>query len=94
MKNALCCGGSLGITNISAEQRQAIAVATLDEIGAAEADVVATACPLCKKTFKAASEDMQVADIAEIMEKSLLQPKQDKNYSAVRREVDEHIAVL
>lgn len=93
MKNALCCGGSLGITNISAEQRKTIAAATLDEIGAAEADIVATACPLCKKTFKAASEDVPVADIAEVMEKSLIQPGQDKNYGAVHREMDEHVAV-
>lgn len=66
-ENALCCGGSLGITNISQDQRKTIASITLEEIGADKANVVATACPLCKKTFKSASESIKIADISEIM---------------------------
>ena len=66
-ENSLCCGGSLGITNISQEQRNTIASITLDELSAHKADVVATACPLCKKTFKSASENIRIADISEIM---------------------------
>jgi Fe-S oxidoreductase len=66
-ENALCCGGSLGITNISQEQRNTIASITLSELSANNADVVATACPLCKKTFKSASENIRIADISEIM---------------------------
>ena len=70
-ENSLCCGGSLGITNISQEQRNVIASITLEEIAANKADVIATACPLCKKTFKSASENIRVLDISEIMLDSL-----------------------
>ena len=66
-ENSLCCGGSLGITNISQEQRNVIASITLEELIAGKAEIVATACPLCKKTFKSASENIKIADISEIM---------------------------
>ncbi len=66
-ENSLCCGGSLGITNLTQEQRNTIASITLSELAVGKADVVATACPLCKKTFKSASEDIRIADISEIM---------------------------
>ncbi len=64
---SLCCGGSLGITNISQEQRNTIASITLSELSANKADIVATACPLCKKTFKSAADNIRIADISEIM---------------------------
>jgi Fe-S oxidoreductase len=82
-ENSLCCGGSVGITNISQEQRNIIASITLTELGVDKADVVATACPLCKKTFKSVAQDIKIADISEIMLDSLSEnenrPKQKSN---------------
>lgn len=66
-EEALCCGGALGISNISMQQREVIARDTLDEITNSKTHFVATACPLCKKTFQHASEKHQVKDIAELM---------------------------
>lgn len=70
-KNSLCCGGSLGITNTSAEQKKTIAASTINQITSSETDVVATACPLCKKTFSAAQDEIHVRDISEILVKNL-----------------------
>ncbi|MGD9976870.1 MAG: heterodisulfide reductase-related iron-sulfur binding cluster [Bacteroidales bacterium] len=69
--NSLCCGGSLGISNISAEQKKAIAASTIRQISDATTDVVATACPLCKKTFNAAQSDVPIQDISEILAKNV-----------------------
>jgi len=65
--HSLCCGGSLGITNISAEQRRIIAGKTLDKITAGQTKTVATGCPMCKKTFKSVGGEFEVLDIAEIL---------------------------
>ncbi|BDX39441.1 hypothetical protein CYCD_27960 [Tenuifilaceae bacterium CYCD] len=69
--NSLCCGGSLGITNISADQKKAIAASTINQITNSETNVVATACPLCKKTFNSAQDEMPIKDISEILVQNL-----------------------
>lgn len=74
-ENSLCCGGSLGITNISQEQRNTIAAITLSELSTNNAEIVATACPLCKKTFKSATDDIRIADISEIMLENMVDKK-------------------
>lgn len=61
----LCCGGSLGSTKTSNEQRQKIAKDALRHINP-EKNTLVTACPLCKRTFAQAS-DTKVLDIAEIV---------------------------
>jgi Fe-S oxidoreductase len=66
-ENSLCCGGSLGITNISAEQRKVIASNTLQELSQGVIKTIVTGCPLCKKTFQSVSDDYKVMDIAEIL---------------------------
>ncbi len=86
-ENSLCCGGSLGITNISQEQRHTIATITLDELSANKADIVATACPLCKKTFKSASENTMIADISEIMLDSISDKEIKHNLKIENKEV-------
>ncbi|NVO10673.1 MAG: (Fe-S)-binding protein [Bacteroidales bacterium] len=86
-ENSLCCGGSLGITNISQEQRHTIASITLDELSANKADIVATACPLCKKTFKSASENIMIADISEIMLDSISDKSIKHNLKIENKEV-------
>jgi Fe-S oxidoreductase len=92
-ENSLCCGGSLGITNISQEQRNTIASITLSELAADKADVVATACPLCKKTFKSASEDIRIADISEIMLEAIQENGNRINHRITSKEVSESIII-
>jgi len=68
--NALCCGGSLGLFTISGQQRDAVTKGALDCLLQKKPDVLATACPLCKKTFAKHSE-VPVMDIAELICQSL-----------------------
>ena len=71
-EEALCCGGSLANLKISQPQRLQIAVDVMSELTEKNPDIVATACPLCKKTLSNASET-KVLDIAEIVADSLPQ---------------------
>jgi Fe-S oxidoreductase len=72
-ENSLCCGGSLGNTRISQEQKNKIASDAAYELTKTDPDILATACPLCKKTFAGVS-DTPVADIAEIVAEALSLP--------------------
>jgi len=67
---SLCCGGSLGMADLTAENRKVITRATLASLTVNEPDIIATACPLCKKTFAAQSE-VRVADLAELLLESV-----------------------
>ncbi len=71
-QNSLCCGGSLAITNTSAFQKSTIAASTVLQLANNTTDLIATACPLCKKTLAAAQNDVPVQDISEIMVKALM----------------------
>ncbi len=64
--NAQCCGGSLGIFTATQEQRNDMAAAALDVLLENQPEVLATACPLCKKTF-AKQSPVPVKDIAELV---------------------------
>ncbi len=64
-ENALCCGGSLGNTQISGKQKNQLAVDVLQKINP-DNDTLITACPLCKKTFANAGAS-QVIDIAQLV---------------------------
>lgn len=63
---AFCCGGSLANTKIQMNERNQIRDKALNEYISYQPDVLATACPLCKKTF-AKSRELPVHDIAEIV---------------------------
>ncbi|MDP2890633.1 MAG: (Fe-S)-binding protein [Bacteroidota bacterium] len=63
---AFCCGGSLANIKIQMSERNQISDKAMDEYLSYQPDVLATACPLCKKTF-AKSRDLPVHDIAEIV---------------------------
>ena len=63
---AFCCGGSLANIKIQMSERNQISEKAMDEYLSYQPDVLATACPLCKKTF-AKSRDLPVHDIAEIV---------------------------
>jgi len=69
-KNSLCCGGSLANIRISASDKKKIALSASAEMTRGNPDVLATACPLCKKTFAAVS-DTTVSDISELVAEAL-----------------------
>jgi len=68
--NALCCGGSLGIFEASQDQRNTMTARVLDVLLENQPDIIATACPLCKKTFEKQSP-VEVKDIAELIFEAL-----------------------
>jgi Fe-S oxidoreductase len=63
---AFCCGGSLANIKIQMNERNHIRDKAMDEYLSYQPDVLATACPLCKKTF-AKNRNLPVHDIAEIV---------------------------
>ncbi|TAL64800.1 MAG: (Fe-S)-binding protein [Bacteroidetes bacterium] len=77
-ENSLCCGGSLANMKISNQKRSKIAHDAASELTRSNPDILATACPLCKKTFSAAT-DIRVADIAEIAAEAIIIPSIKKN---------------
>ena len=64
---SVCCGGSLGSLSLDFAQREKITCASLENLYASGADVIATACPLCKTTYQRYS-DRPVRDLAEIID--------------------------
>jgi Fe-S oxidoreductase len=67
---SLCCGGSLGNMKISSKNKHRIACDAAAELTKDNPDILATACPLCKKTFSSATVT-KVADISEIVAQAL-----------------------
>jgi Fe-S oxidoreductase len=79
-KNSLCCGGSLANLKISSQAKRKIAFDAVNALTSNNPDILATACPLCKKTFSAVTET-KVADISEIVAEALIE-KPIKMYSS------------
>ena len=77
-ENSLCCGGSLGNMKISYQKKIKIARDAAAELTKSNPDILATSCPLCKKTFAAATS-CRVADIAEIVAEAITMPRKLKN---------------
>jgi len=67
---SLCCGGSMGIYTLSPRKRDLITLQALECLTASSPEVLATACPLCKKTFSKLS-GVEVLDIAEMVYKAI-----------------------
>ncbi|MDL2308265.1 (Fe-S)-binding protein [Bacteroidales bacterium OttesenSCG-928-B11] len=65
--DSLCCGGSLANTIINPEQLTAIRNQTLDTLCINHPDILATSCPLCKKSFQRGGNTIKVMDIAELI---------------------------
>jgi Fe-S oxidoreductase len=72
-ENSLCCGGSLGNMKISSRQKSMIAHDVATELTKNNPDILATSCPLCKKTLAAATTT-KVADISEIVAEAIVRP--------------------
>jgi Fe-S oxidoreductase len=77
-ENSLCCGGSLANMKISSQNKKKIAFDAVNELTKNSPDILATACPLCKKTFSAVTET-RVADISEIVAEALIMKPLKKN---------------
>ena len=69
-EKALCCGGSLGNLSMNLEERSAITKATSEYLNSIEPEIIATSCPLCKKSISQFS-DATVKDIAELVAANL-----------------------
>ena len=69
-KNSLCCGGSLANMKLSSADKKKIAINAASELTKKDPDILATACPLCKKTFSSVTAT-RVADISEIVAEAL-----------------------
>jgi Fe-S oxidoreductase len=69
-ENSLCCGGSLANLKIDSSKKKIIAIDTARALTSANPDILATACPLCKKTFSGATST-KVSDISEIVAASI-----------------------
>lgn len=69
-ENSLCCGGSLANMKLSSQLRHKIACDAAGVLTKDNPDILATACPLCKKTFNTATAT-RVADISEIVAEAL-----------------------
>lgn len=79
-ENSLCCGGSLANAKLSSVKKHKIAQDTAAELTKGNPDILATACPLCKKTLSSATET-RVADISEIVAEALIVTSVKKNIS-------------
>lgn len=71
-EKSLCCGGSLGNFQLSQQQRDKISKSTVKQLLNSGAGVIATSCPLCKKTLQGASHTAIVKDISELVLDTLL----------------------
>ena len=70
-EDSLCCGINLGDTVIDIEQQKVIRDAAVANLLYKKPDLIATACPMCKKAF-CNSTDLQVKDVAEIVQQNLI----------------------
>jgi len=82
-ENALCCGGSLGNLSINPDERCMIQKATAEYLNSTDPEIVATSCPMCKKSIAQFSEAL-VKDIAELvasnLEIGIERPKETKHH--------------
>jgi len=65
-ENAMCCGGSLSNIKISMAERDVIKDHVMEYFFSYNPDIMATSCPLCKKTFSRGNAK-NIKDIAEIV---------------------------
>jgi len=91
-EHSLCCGGSLGNLSMNPEERCAIQKATSEYLNSANAEIIATSCPMCKKSI-AQFSDAPVKDIAELVAASL-ETNIEREKSLKHRKEQEMIEIL
>lgn len=91
-EQSLCCGNSLGSFRLSAAQANLIMKDALDSLTTGNPDILATSCPLCKKTFSKAGK-IPVKDIAEITSEAICSNQdsmpEKKDFLAKNKDFDE-----
>jgi Fe-S oxidoreductase len=92
-ENSLCCGGSLGNMKISYQKKSRIAHDAVSELTKGNPDILATSCPLCKKTFAAATKT-KVADISEIVAEAIVLPQSKRNVPELNYSKNETANIL
>ncbi len=86
-EEAPCCGNSLANFQLASQQVDLISQDAIGSLLINKPDILATSCPLCKKTFQK-STPIPVKDIAEIVAKAL---SIKNNKSSLREEVQREI---
>ena len=66
-EESVCCSGSLGSLTLGFADRKELTEAALRNLTSDIPDAIATACPLCRSTFRRYS-DIPVSDIAEVID--------------------------
>ena len=84
-EDALCCGGSLSNTVIELDTQIKIRNHGLEVMTESNPDVLATACPLCKKSFVHGNK-AKVMDIAEIVAESLTLQSENTKTKTLKKE--------
>jgi len=85
---SICCGGSLGSTKFSYDDRIVIAQNSLRSLYIENPDILVTSCPLCLKSFSNINNG-ETLDIAQIVDRYSSRPKQEKLSAAVAGESSE-----
>ena len=75
-KSSLCCGGSVANNQNYNINKDKISKEVVAHLSAKEPDMIATACPLCKKSLVKYA-DIRVADIAELVSEQMVSNKAD-----------------
>ncbi len=70
-KDSLCCGHSVAAEALTYRKRRVMAEDAVDKLTAEQPDVLATACPACKKAFVETNK-IEVKDLAEIVADNLI----------------------
>ena len=70
-EKSLCCGFNLGNPLLDIEQQTKIRNASRDNLLEPNPDLIATACPMCKKAFMRA-DSVPVKDVAEIVAENII----------------------
>jgi len=75
-EKSFCCGGSLANIKIKVDERYKIRDKALENFRTYKPDILATSCPLCKKTF--ATNTLEVHDISELVWNGIKKNKEEK----------------
>ena len=86
--DSLCCGGSLGNLSMEPEERCAIQKATADYLNSGNPEIIATSCPMCKKSITQFSST-PVKDIAELVAANLGKIDNEKQRTSKSKKLQE-----
>ena len=70
-EESLCCGHSIAAEALPYRKRRVIADDAAEKYSETKPDILATACPACKKAFSETNK-LEVKDLAEIVADNLL----------------------